>query len=109
MSWSMSTSGLAAVVVVAAAGWKAVIAESDAAWNAPEGVRQGHAAQAEIAEAAVKSITEKFPDREFSISAAGHANEDGSGNVSVYYTLVEPAQAQESSAAETEQPEPVGG
>lgn len=87
MSWGKSVEGKASELRDKAAAWPDEVKTADEGWNASDETKQGHAAQVDAARAALEVLGNVYGDRELKISAGGHANADGSGNVNVHYSF----------------------
>lgn len=84
MSWSKTASGTAKQIVDAAANWPGELDAQDKQYGASEGIRAGHNRQANAALAAIVEFAKTEPaNRTYQVSASGHSNDDGTGNVSV--------------------------
>lgn len=88
MSWNKSATGTADSIREQVGHWPQQIADGDATQQhlTPE-AKQGHALQVDAAVKAVEAICTTFP-AVISVNASGHANTDGSGNLSLTYTLL---------------------
>lgn len=88
MSWSYSARGTTDEIRTQARSWPALIAETDATSQGltPE-AKNGHKIQAEAAVNVIDLLATAFADTLVSLHANGHANQDGSGNMGVSYTL----------------------
>jgi len=84
VSFSKSASGSVDDVLSQADGWLGEVIAADEGWNAPEETKDGHGRQIIAGVAALREFTTALPEgRELSVSVAGHANNDGTGNVIV--------------------------
>lgn len=84
MSWSRSFSGNPNTVVGDIRGLAADLRQSDEQSGASDAAKNAHERQARSAERAVEAFIENIPnDRTLEVSASGHANDDGTGEVSV--------------------------
>lgn len=87
MSWSKSASGTIDDIINAAANWPGEIDAVDKTYGASDELRAGHRRQANAALGAITEFAQELPEgRKLSAYASGHANGDGTGNVSVQIT-----------------------
>lgn len=84
MSFSKSATGTPDEIVDQSDKWLAEVMKADAGWNAPEPTKDGHGRQVNAGVAAVREFALGVPeDRLLTVSVSGHANADGTGNVSI--------------------------
>lgn len=84
MSWTKSAGGTGEEILNAAANWPGEIDAVDKTYGAGDELRAGHRRQANAALGAIQEFLQELPaDRKLSVSAYGHANTDGTGNITV--------------------------